>query len=298
LSNEWSVSQNHSLRSRAPQARSRIRHGVVTLLAGAGLAISSSSIAAAEQWQVWFPSNGYQLHGCITAPEGHGPYKAVIYTHGSERAPDACGPPALVSAYVARGYLFFAFQRHGHLPSPGEYILDLQKRIIDDVTPGDDRWRRVVALQDAYNLDVEGAVHWLMAQPSVDRDRVVMTGISFGGIQTLITAEKGLGLKAFLPFAPAAMSWERNPALRERLAHAASEAKAPVLIVQTKNDYSTGPSETLGPILREKGAPNDAKIYPTFGATPQDGHSFGARRDGTAIWGPEVFAFLDQLLGK
>ena len=43
-----------------------------------------------------------------------------------------------------------------------------------------------------------------------------MSGCSYGGIQTLLSVEKGLGVRGFIPFAPAAMSWA-NVELRKRL---------------------------------------------------------------------------------
>jgi dienelactone hydrolase len=121
---------------------------------------------------------------------------------------------------------------------------------------------------------------------------MAMTGISFGGIQTLLTAEKGLGIRAFVAFAPAAQSW--NPVLAERLKQAVRQAQAPILIIQAQNDYSVEPGEVLGVELRKKGFPNAAKIYPPFGTSAQDGHwGFGARRDGIAVWALDVKAFLD-----
>jgi hypothetical protein len=49
--------------------------------------------------------------------------------------------------------------------------------------------------------------------------------------------------------------------------------------------------------VEKKGAPNHAKIYPSFGGTAQDGHwKFGSRRDGIAVWAPEVDSFLDATL--
>jgi dienelactone hydrolase len=68
------------------------------------------------------------------------------------------------------------------------------------------------------------AVAWLKEQPSVDPRRIVVSGVSYGGIQTLLTAEKGLGIRAFVPFAPGAMSFA-NRALRERMATAVRNAK-------------------------------------------------------------------------
>ena len=82
--------------------------------------------------------------------------------------------------------------------------------------------------------------------------------------------------------------------LAERLKQGVRQAQAPIFIVQAQNDYSLAPSEVLGVELKKKGYPNAAKIYPSFGTSAQDGHwGFGARRDGIAVWAPDVNAFLD-----
>jgi dipeptidyl aminopeptidase/acylaminoacyl peptidase len=86
-------------------------------------------------------------------------------------------------------------------------------------------------LQDVYNHDVADAVDWLMKRPEVDRNRVAMTGVSYGGIQILLAAEKGLGIRAFIPFAPGTMSWKNS-------------------LAQAQNDNDIGPSEVLGPMIR------------------------------------------------
>ena len=120
-----------------------------------------------------------------------------------------------------------------------------------------------------------------------------MSGVSFGGIQTMLTAEKGLGIRAFVPFAPGAMSWAMKP-LQDRLEKAAQNAKAPVFLLQAKNDFSTGPSEALGPILSKLGPPSGNKLYPPFGKTPERGHaSFACWSLGTSIWGRDVLQFID-----
>jgi len=258
--------------------------------------IALASIAKAGVRHVSFQSNGFTLHGCITKPAGKGPFPAIIFNHGSEKNPEPCGPPDLAEAYAKRGYGFFAFQRHGHGSSRGAYVGDLQQQILrSDLDPAA-KARRVTALHEEYNLDVVGAILWLKEQPEIDPHRLAMTGISFGGIQALLCAEKGLGLRAFLPFAPAAMSWG-NAALRERLMAAVRKAKAPIFLIQAANDYSLGPSEMLGPVIKEKGTPNAAKIYPTFGSSHQQGHwQFAASQAVIAIWGPEVFSFLDAVM--
>jgi carboxymethylenebutenolidase len=253
---------------------------------------ASPGPALLAEEEVTFQSNGYMLAGCIIRPAGPGPFPAVIYNHGSEKDPRRCGPPELVRAYLQHGYALFAFQRHGHGQSPGDYILDLEKQ----VGYGPARPQRSIALHEAYNRDVVGAVAWLMRRPEIDRHRVAMTGVSYGGIQTLLTAEKGLGIRAFMPFAPGAMSWA-NQALDRRLVQAARNAKAPLFLAQAQNDFSLGPSEVLGPIIRAKGAPNDAKVYPPNGTTHEDGHGGFAVRGGVPVWGPDVFAFLERVMG-
>jgi dienelactone hydrolase len=159
-------------------------------------------------------------------------------------------------------------------------------------------WKEMVLLHDVYNSDVAAAVEWLKSRPFVDKDRIIMSGVSYGGIQTLVSAEKGMGVRAFIPFAPAAMSWKMIP-LRERLLKAVANAKGPIFLLQAKNDYSTGPSEVLGAAIIKKDPPNRAKLYPAFGADNDHGKGHGAFacwNIGTEIWGPDVMAFIHSVL--
>ena len=119
-----------------------------------------------------------------------------------------------------------------------------------------------------------------------------MSGVSFGGIQTLLAAEKNLGVRAYVAFAPGAMSWRWVTGLDARLEEAAQRAHAPVLIVQAQNDFNLAPSQVLGPIL-ERAGKGRAVLFPAFGKTEQEGHgAFACRAEATAIWGPTVLAFF------
>lgn len=256
------------------------------------LLLCSVACAADKPQEVTIQAGQYRLHGCFWTPDGPGPYPVMIFNHGSEKNPAPCGPPDLGYFYQKKGFAFFTFQRHGHGASPGEYIMDLQRRAyLAHPFSRSAAQTEVVGLQELYNKDVEAAVAWLKEQKWADAQHIAMTGISFGGIQTILTAQKGLGIKAFLPFAPAAQSW--NPVLADRLKRAVRDARVPIFIIQARNDYSVEPSRVLGAELEKKGSPNRAKIYPSFGTTTQDGHwGFGSRRDGIAVWAPDVNAFL------
>jgi carboxymethylenebutenolidase len=241
---------------------------------------------------VSFPSNGLTLQGWIYQPPGPGPFPAVLWNHGSERNPTA--HPELGKFYTSHGFVLFLPIRHGHAPSPGEYIQDLVEQYA--AVANDDALvaKKVVELQELYQKDVVAAVQWLQKQPFVDAERIAVSGCSYGGIQTLLAAEKGCGARAFVSFAPGAMSWA-NAELRQREIEAVRRARLPLFLLQARNDYSIGPSEVLGPILRSKGGLNRATIYPAFGTTAQEGHGgFACWEEGIALWGPDVLAFLNQ----
>ena len=251
------------------------------LLAFAFSIVCAQDSPPANARLVSLPSSHGTLYGFLYVPDGKGPFPAVLWNHGSEKRPG--WQPELASFYNAHGFVFFLPHRRGQGRSPGPYIMD-------EIRSRGDRWAAVEA-QQAANEDVVAAMNWLKTQPEVDANRIVVSGCSFGGIQTLLTAEKGLGARAFIAFAPAAQSWG-NGALDQMLEDAVKHAKAPVFILQAKNDYSTDPAAVLGKIVKAHGG--DAKIYPRFGNTPQEGHwGFATTSAGIALWSQDVLQFIE-----
>lgn len=213
-------------------------------------------------------------------------YPVMIYNHGSE--PDPKGVPYLAKLYLDHGFVFFAPDRHGQGLSKdaGPYIVDLQKAAGSPQASAN--------LHDLYNKDVIAAVKWIKEQPYTDVDHIAMTGISYGGIQTLLTAAKDPGIRAYLPFAPGAESWNSQP-IQNKLKQAVENEKAPMFLIQAEGDYNLGPSQTLGPILDHKGNARKWKnrIFPKFGCTNQDAHArFSSHCDGIVIWEQDVLKFL------
>ncbi|MGB7414079.1 MAG: hypothetical protein WA902_07710 [Thermosynechococcaceae cyanobacterium] len=59
------------------------------------------------------------------------------------------------------------------------------------------------------------------------------------------------------------------------------------------NDYDLSPTRAMAKELEKANKPYKRVIFPTFGKTHADGHSFCAR--GEQIWGNGVFSFLDSV---
>jgi carboxymethylenebutenolidase len=245
---------------------------------------------------VQYASHGLSLQGFLYKPQGAGPFPAYLWNHGSEK--DAGPSNRVAKFWTERGFVYFKPIRSGHGGNPGPYIVDQQKAIANGGGSWPAKFRQVVALHERANDDVVAAYRWLRAQPFVDPKRIVVAGGSFGGIQTLLTAERdareGLGVKCFVAMSPAAMSW--NPLWAERLTRAVQSARAPIFLLQAQNDFNLGPSEVLGPRIDAKGAPNRHRIFPIHllpGGDPNDhqqGH--GAFFMDPDAWEKEVLAYL------
>ena len=157
--------------------------------------------------------------------------------------------------------------------------------------PPSQRAQKMVDLQQAEVEDVVAAFNYLKAQPFVDPQRIAMSGCSYGGIQTLLAGERDLGIRALVPFAPGAISWQQNQPLHGLLRRAVDNARAPVLLIQAKNDYDLDPSQVLSEEAAKKHKNFQSKIYPAFGSSHEDGHGkFCATA--TAVWGEDVLSFL------
>jgi carboxymethylenebutenolidase len=263
------------------QMKSKVLLALVTFLLG-----SAVCPAQTQPQEVVFPSYGLQLHGFLWKPDGAGPFPAIVWNHGSERRPGS--QPALASFYAAHGYVFFVPHRRGQGRSPGNYIQDLVEQ-----APRGERAERMVALQRAEVDDVVAAVSFLKSQSLVDPARIAVSGCSYGGIQTLLAGERDLGVKALVPFAPGAMSWEQNLPLHDLLLHAIDSAQAPIFLLQAENDYDLGPSHALSKEASKRGKDFQSKIYPAFGHDHQDGH-WGFCTTATDVWGADVLSFLSE----
>jgi dienelactone hydrolase len=261
---------------------------ILLLVAGSKIA-SAQDKGSPNPAEITFTSGNLVLRGFLYKPQGQGPFPAVLWNHGSERRPGWL--PELAPFFTANGYILFIPHRRGQGRSPGEYVMDLLERAKQSGgAPA--RSKKLVELMEVHLQDQIAALDYLKTLPDVDARRIVVAGCSFGGIQTVLMAEKGLGLRAAVDFAGAAQTWADAPDLRKRMLEAVRHAQMPVFFVQAKNDYDISPSHELAAEMEKSAKPHSLQIFPNFGSNHQEAHEFCIH--GSALWGPQVLQFFTQ----
>jgi pimeloyl-ACP methyl ester carboxylesterase len=144
------------------------------------------------------------------------------------------------------------------------------------------------ALETDQFSDHLAAFEWLRRQSFVMPGRVATMGNSFGGVITVFGAQR-IPYCAAVDASGGAQTW--SPELSARLVSSVRQSQAPIFFFQAENDYSLAPTEVLGKAMRDAGKPSVVKIYPAFGSSAADGHSFAWR--GSDFWEVDVFRFLD-----
>lgn len=245
---------------------------------------------------VMYRSGKNELKGTLYLPSGRGPFPVMLFNHGADKDPNR--QPELAAFYNKHGFAFFVPLRRGHGGNPGETVDELLKPTVAANTSDRAGDEKFVRLLERETSDVAAGVSWLRQQPEINGSQIVMSGISYGGLDTFLSADTIPGVRAFVVFSGGARLWA-NPVLQKRLFAAAKHARAPIFLIQAANDYSTAPMDGLGPVLRQKPPPNRAKLYPNFGPPGKIalGHiGFATWNIGTDIWGSDVLAFLEVAL--
>ena len=210
----------------------------------------------------------------------------------SEQAFAALGP-----VFASHGWVFLGPYRRGQglSASAGPYIGD-QIAAAEKAGGVSAAAATMVRLLETDHLDDQLAgLAWLRKQSFVQPNRIAVAGNSFGGIETVLGAERG-GYCAGIDSAGGAQSWAQAPELRSLMIRAVRNAKAPIFFFQAANDFDLSPSKVLSAAMKDARKPYEVKIYPPYGNSPQDGHAFGYF--GSAVWADDVFRFLDQHCGK
>lgn len=272
----------------------------VLLLAAAGSPRPATPQAPIYHKQrVTYTNGSLRLVGYAYHPDGGGPFPTVIWNHGSEHNPGA-GPQfdSVAALFVPAGYAVFAPMRRGHSDSQGEWIQDA---IHGTMTSQGEAVaeRLMVRMMGSEQLDDQLAgLAYAKTLPFVDASRVVVAGCSYGGIETLLAAERGAGLKAALSISPAALSWRGHTVLQNRLIQAVRKIEIPVLLLQPPKDASLEPARVLGDAARRAGKRSFvARVYPPTMPDSQQVHCFGGAK-GMRNWASEAVSFFDRTLGR
>lgn len=280
---------------------------VFLLAVGLGLAFMTRAEGQVSRGpdSVVVESGGLKLRALLWYPQGHGPFPAILFNHGSghtggasANGPDHRHPELIGPVFARHGYVFLYLYRRGDGLSAGQGVPSGDLMDSAFAANGEEARNQIqLRLLETDELDdTLAGLAFLRALPEVDSDRVAVVGHSFGGSLTVLAAEHDPALRAIVTFGAAGYSWERSPQLRARLITAVRRMSAPAFFIHAQNDYSTGAGKDLGAEMERLGKPHRVKIYPPVGRTVDEGHDFIHLRIST--WEPDVFMFLDQYVRK
>ena len=228
----------------------------------------------------WQSSDGREIQGLLTVPDGDGPFPLIVNVHGGPVAAWTdgwIGKDVYASILVARGFAVLRPNPRGSVGRGQDFIEaivgDMGGTDVDDITAG------VQAMID------EGVT---------EAGRVGLTGNSYGGymaawipcltdmfaatvsrspVTDFVTQHLTTNLAEFDeifvdgdPFDPQSQYATRSPLAHHR------RIKTPILFTAGKNDLATPASQAqlLHNALREAGVPTQLVIY------PQEGHGVRA----------------------
>lgn len=251
-------------------------------------ALASSS----EPMLAHYESDGRAYGGELFKPPGDGPFPAVLYNHGSapgmlnSQASKAIGP-----LFASHGFVFFMPYRRGQglSAAAGPYIGDeiSSANAHGGMAEGERTMTRLLSGEHLH--DQLDAMRWLKSQPYVLAGQVAVAGNSFGGVESVLGAETG-SYCAAVDASGGAESWALSPSLRALMIRSVRASKSPIFFFQAANDFDTSPTKELATAMRTAGKKAQVKIYPPYGHSAREGHSFAYA--GSDVWFPDVLTFL------
>lgn len=195
--------------------------------------------------------------------------------------------------FAKNGWVFFGPYRRGQglSASAGNYIGDEIARATKAGGLAGGAAAMVRLLETDHLNDQLAALAWLRTQKFVEADRIAVAGNFFGGIEAVLGAAHG-SYRAAIDSAGGAQSWARAPQLQSLMTRSVRHSRAPIFFFEAENDYDLSPSRVLSAARKDAGKERELKVYPPFGNSVEDGHTFGYF--GSSVWAADVFRFLKK----
>ena len=241
---------------------------------------------AASAERIFYLNNGIVLQGCIYKPATKGPFPTVVFIQNAIKPLPTQGAidplPELGKFYTSRGYALFLPGRH-NLKSADEGKSTEKPK----ANPTE---KEFIEGYEQQAETIFAGIVTLKAQDYVDTRRIFVTGYGSGGTISLFLAEKDVDVRGYVVFSPAASLWKQMPLLQTRLKTSVRNAKAPIYLIQPLNDFGLEPTEVLGKELDLKGAPNQNKVFASYGKNATEANGFAIHAPD--VWGPDVLSFF------
>ena len=245
--------------------------------------------------EISYQSSGLHIQGYFYRPAGSGPFRTLIYNHGSRIRSERQSIPLvrLASLYVSAGYAVLVPERRGYGRSDGPTWSEAVGRDVGSA---------LIARLQAEADDVLAAAEFLRNEPAADIGRLGVVGWSLGGIVTLFAISRSRSFRAAIDQAGGVLMWRSSPALQDALTQAVRAATCPILLVDAQNDAAPEAIPTLSQVMDAAGLPHRLIMYPPFTPTePEEavapGHLLFSA-EGLPIWGRDAVGFLDTYLRR
>lgn len=211
--------------------------------------LAAGEVSPGRPWRsiTFTSSDGQAIQGWLAVPEGEGPFPTILETHGGPTAVQAEVFSARSQAWLDHGFAFLTINYRGSTTFGREF----EHKIVGDLG----HWEVE---------DMVAARRWLVANGIADPEQILLTGWSYGGYLTLMGLGKcpdlWAGGMAGIAIADWAVQYEDSAELlrgyqvalfggtpaeqpERYLASSpityAENVKAPVLIIQGRNDTRT-----------------------------------------------------------
>ncbi len=244
-----------------------------------------------------------RLEGLVMRPDRPGRFPLVVMIHGTPRSEPgklqvslaAVSPASFNTAAIAfarRGYATVAVLRRGFGHSDGPYAEDYAAASRCES-------RDYLPVARTSGQDVAAATATLRREPWADPDRVLLLGVSTGGVAVTAALAQGVpGVRGAIDFAggrgSSAPDTVCNPGgLVATLGALGRTARLPALWIYAENDHFFAPdlARRMHEAYVAAGAPADLAMQPPFA---KDGHTLVSAAP-EALWWPSVEPFLTRL---